>query len=312
VATRNAVGARLSTREPRRSVLSLGTSPDRRLEASVTLETWRLCRAATRRSWLVDVLRCRDVKRFERRTALITGGGHGIGRACALRLADEGASIVVADIDLDAAEAVSSVLARVDALAVRCDVIDQASVDGAVRTATDHFGGVDVLIHTAGGDGRPTNPDDPDDDHWSTMLDLNLLGVVRCIRACLPSLVASSGGNAVVIGSINGLVSAGSEPYSAAKAALSNLIMNLAARHGRQGVRFNLIAPATIRTRVWDDQPNSLERLTALYPLGRAGTPDDVAAAVAFLASDDAAWITGITLPVDGGLLAAGPIRLEQ
>jgi NAD(P)-dependent dehydrogenase (short-subunit alcohol dehydrogenase family) len=243
---------------------------------------------------------------------LIIGGGHGIGRACALRLAHEGAAIVVADIDLDAAENVSSSLDGVEALPVRCDVTDQASVDGAVRTATDHFGGLDVAVHTAGGDRRPTNPDDPDDDHWSTMLDLNLLGVVRCVRACLPSLVASSaGGSVVVIGSINGLVSARSEPYSAAKAALPNLITNLAARHGRQGVRFNLIAPATIRTRVWDDQPDSLARLTALYPLGRAGTPDDVAAAVAFLASDDAAWITGVTLPVDGGLLAAGPIRLE-
>jgi NAD(P)-dependent dehydrogenase (short-subunit alcohol dehydrogenase family) len=113
----------------------------------------------------------------------------------------------------------------------------------------------------------------------------------------------------VTIGSINGLVAARSEPYSAAKAGLQNLTINLAARYAASGVRFNLIAPATIRTRVWDDQLAELERMTALYPLGRVGTPDDVAAAVAFLASDDAAWITGIILPVDGGLLAAGPIR---
>lgn len=209
---------------------------------------------------------------------MIIGGGHGIGRACAPRLANEGAAIFVADIDLDAAEVVSTEVDGVEALTVRCDVTDQASVDGTIRTATEHFGGSDVLVHTAGGDAPPTNLGDPDYDHWSTMLDLNLLGVIRCVHACLPSLVASSaGGNVVVIGSINGLVSAGSEPYSADKAALPNLIMNLAARHGGHGVRFNLIAPATIRTRVWDDQPDSLERLTALYPLGRAGTPDDVA-----------------------------------
>ena len=101
-----------------------------------------------------------------------------------------------------------------------------------------------------------------------------------------------------------------SEPYSAAKAGLQNLTLNLAARYGADGVRFNLIAPATIRTRVWDDQAEELERLRPMYPLGRVGTPDDIAAAVAFLASDDAAWITGITLPIDGGLLAAGPLRL--
>ena len=114
----------------------------------------------------------------------------------------------------------------------------------------------------------------------------------------------------VTIGSINGLVSARSEPYSAAKAGLQNLTLNLAARYGVDGVRFNLIAPATIRTRVWDDQPSELERLRARYPLGRVGTPEDIAAGVAFLASDDAAWITGVVLPIDGGLLAAGPLRV--
>jgi len=142
------------------------------------------------------------------------------------------------------------------------------------------------------------------------MLDFNLMGAVRCIRAVLPQLlIAPSSSSVVTIGSINGLVAARSEPYSAAKAALQNLTLNLAARYGARGIRFNLIAPATIRTRVWDNQPDELERMTPMYPLGRIGRPEDIAAAVAFLASDDAAWITGITLPIDGGLLAAGPIR---
>jgi meso-butanediol dehydrogenase / (S,S)-butanediol dehydrogenase / diacetyl reductase len=133
--------------------------------------------------------------------------------------------------------------------------------------------------------------------------------VVRCIRAVLPQMLIASSGSVVTIGSINGLVAARSEPYSAAKAGLQNLTLNLAARYAEHGIRFNLIAPATIRTRVWDNQPDELKRLTSMYPLGRVGTPDDIAAAVAFLASDDAAWITGITMPIDGGLLAAGPIR---
>jgi NAD(P)-dependent dehydrogenase (short-subunit alcohol dehydrogenase family) len=251
--------------------------------------------------------------RFDGRTALITGGGHGIGRACALRLAGEGAAVVIADVDDDAATSASAELRRSGrrALSVRCDVTDTDSVHAAVAAAADEFGGVDVLVNTAGGDRRPADPDDPDDAHWTTMFDFNLLGVVRCVRAALPHLlVAPSGGSVVTIGSINGLVAARSEPYSAAKAGLQNLTINLAARYAPHGIRFNLVTPATIRTRVWDDQPRELERMTALYPLGRVGTPDDVAAAVAFLASDDAAWVTGVTLPIDGGLLAAGPIRL--
>ncbi len=252
------------------------------------------------------------MKRFEGRKAFVTGGGHGIGRACVRRLAAEGAAVVVADLDYDAATAATAELTGSGArgLAVSCDVTDGRSVQEAVREAVASFGGLDVLVNTAGGDAMPPEPDDPDDAHWARMLDFNLIGVVRCVRAALPQLLsARSGASVVTIGSINGLVAARSEPYSAAKAGLQNLTLNLAARYGAHGVRFNLIAPATIRTRVWDSQPDELHRLMSLYPLGRIGTPDDIAAAVAFLASDDAAWITGITLPVDGGLLASGPIR---
>jgi meso-butanediol dehydrogenase/(S,S)-butanediol dehydrogenase/diacetyl reductase len=251
------------------------------------------------------------MKRFEGRTAFITGGGHGIGRACARRLAAEGAAVVVADVDDDAANAATAELTGAGArgISVSCDVTDARSVTEAVSRAVANFGGVDVLVNTAGGDAMPPDPDDPDDAHWARMLDFNLIGVVRCIRAALPQLLIAPSGSVVTIGSINGLVAARSEPYSAAKAGLQNLTVNLAARYGGHGIRFNLIAPATIRTRVWDDQPDALKHLTSMYPLGRIGTPDDIAAAAAFLASDDAAWITGITLPIDGGLLAAGPIR---
>jgi meso-butanediol dehydrogenase / (S,S)-butanediol dehydrogenase / diacetyl reductase len=251
------------------------------------------------------------MRRFEERSAFITGGGHGIGRACARRLAAEGAAVIVADVDDAAANALAAELTASGArsVSVSCNVTDAGSVTAAVSTAVASFGGVDVLVNTAGGDAMPPDPDDPDDVHWARMLDLNLLGVVRCIRAVLPQMLIASSGSVVTIGSINGLVAARSEPYSAAKAGLQNLTLNLAARYAEHGIRFNLIAPATIRTRVWDNQPDELKRLTSMYPLGRVGTPDDIAAAVAFLASDDAAWITGITMPIDGGLLAAGPIR---
>jgi meso-butanediol dehydrogenase/(S,S)-butanediol dehydrogenase/diacetyl reductase len=134
------------------------------------------------------------------------------------------------------------------------------------------------------------------------MLDLNLLGPVRVARAVLPWLRRSTDGpSIVVVGSINASVTLGSEPYSAAKAGLASVVANLAADLGPAGVRVNAVAPATIRTRVWDDQGGP-DRLAPLYPLGRVGEPHDVAATIAFLCSSDVAWITGHTLPVDGGL----------
>jgi NAD(P)-dependent dehydrogenase (short-subunit alcohol dehydrogenase family) len=198
------------------------------------------------------------------------------------------------------------------ARAIGLNVTNAASVNEAISTAVEEFGRLDVLVSTAGGDSPEPPFTDAGDALWVRLADLNLLGVVRCIRAALPHLIASPvGGVVVTIGSVNGLAAFGSYPYSAAKAGLESVTKNLAAEYGRSGVRFNLIAPATIRTRVWDDQPGALDNLSRLYPLGRVGEPEDIAAAVAFLASDDAAWITGITLPVDGGILAGPKAHLR-
>src|SRR4051794_22303152 len=102
-----------------------------------------------------------------------------------------------------------------------------------------------------------------------------------------------------MVSSVNGVAAFGEEPYAAAKAGLCNLAMNLAVRYGPERIGFNVVAPGTIRTRVWDHQDGALDRLKQLYPLGRVGEPEDIAAAIAFLASADAGWITGITLPVE-------------
>ncbi len=127
---------------------------------------------------------------------------------------------------------------------------------------------------------------------------------MRCIPAALPGLIAAGDGSSVVaIGSINGNAAIGGYPYSAAKAGLENLIKNLASQHGRQGVRFNLVTPGTIRTRNWIGRDDDLAILAQSVPLGRVGEPEDIAAAVSFLASADASWITGINLPVEGGTL---------
>nr|WP_280529703.1 SDR family oxidoreductase [Actinocatenispora sera] len=167
---------------------------------------------------------------------------------------------------------------------------------------------VDDLVCTAGGDkdSPPSFLDETDDD-WRRLVELNLYGVVRCIRAAVPRMTA--GGAIALVGSVNGLAAWGGAPYSAAKAGLVNLTQQLAAEFGPRGIRVNLVAPGTIRTRVWDDQPGRPDQMSVLYPLGRIGEPADVANALAFLCSPDASWITGVTLPVDGGA-SAGPRHL--
>lgn len=250
--------------------------------------------------------------RFDGRAIYVTGGGHGIGRAVALRLAGEGGLIAVSDIDAAAARQVAGEIGATGgtAFATSCDVTSTASVGASFAEAVGRLGKLDVLVTTAGGDSHePGAFEAIGDEIWDTKIDLNLQGVVRCIRAALPSLIAASPcGNVVAIGSVNGSVAFSGYPYSAAKAGLEITIRNLAARYGRKGVRFNLITPGTIRTRNWDGRDADLRRIALMYPLARVGEPEDVAAAVAFLASADASWITGINLPVEGGLLT-GPAK---
>lgn len=245
--------------------------------------------------------------RFDGQVALITGAAHGIGAATAQRLHREGASVMIADHDHEAAERTAGQLGE-RAGVVRCDVHDRESVDAAVAATLDAFGGLDQLVAVAGGSSPMPPFAEQSDELWTELIDLNLTGVMRCVRAALPQLRTSEHPAVVMVSSVNGLAAWGEESYGAAKAGLSNLARNLAVRHGPDKIRFNVVAPGTVRTRVWDSQDGSLDRLRRFYPLGRVGEPEDIAAAVAFLASDDAAWITGITLPVEGGGMA-GPLQ---
>ncbi|MCX4977637.1 SDR family NAD(P)-dependent oxidoreductase [Streptomyces sp. NBC_00620] len=247
------------------------------------------------------------MRRFEGYGVLITGAARGIGAATARRLAEEGAQVLVTDVDLAEAEKTAASIrelgARAEAFA--CDVGERASVEEAVSHAVDTFGSLDVLVNNAYGctPDAPLFEDEPD-EVWARDLDLTLTGAYRCSRAALPHLVASGRGAIVSIGSVNGLQDFGNHAYSAAKAGLVSLTRTLAGHAAPRGVRVNLVAPGTVRTTAWEGRDADLEVASGLYPLGRVGEPEDIAAAVAFLASRDAAWITGTTLCVDGGLLA--------
>ncbi|MFE4450059.1 SDR family NAD(P)-dependent oxidoreductase [Streptomyces sp. NPDC056796] len=244
--------------------------------------------------------------RFDGYAALLTGAGQGIGAATAHRLASEGAAVLVTDLDPGRAERTAAGIREAGGTAgsLACDVGDRAAVDAAVAHAVAVFGRLDVLVNNAYGNHDDAALfEDEEDEPWARTLDITLSGPYRCSRAALPHLVASGRGAVVNIGSVNGEQDFGGHAYSAAKAGLASLTRTLAGHAGPRGVRVNLVAPGTIRTEGWAGRDAQLARASALYPLGRIGEPEDIASAVAFLASRDAAWITGTTLRVDGGLL---------
>ncbi|MEV7074062.1 SDR family NAD(P)-dependent oxidoreductase [Streptomyces sp. NPDC093990] len=246
-------------------------------------------------------------KRFEGHAALVTGAARGIGAAAARRLAEEGARVVLADRDGQVAEETAAHLREqgLTARAVECDVADRAAVEAAVAHTVAAFGSLDVLVNCAARC-TPETPlfEDDSDEDWARDLDVTLSGPYRCSRAALPHLAASGRGAIVTIGSVNGLQDFGNHAYSAAKAGLGSLTRTLAGHAAARGVRVNLVVPGTVRTSAWEGRDSELADLRRLYPLGRVGEPEDIAAAVAFLASRDAAWITGTALVVDGGLTA--------
>ncbi|QNE76857.1 glucose 1-dehydrogenase [Streptomyces finlayi] len=245
--------------------------------------------------------------RFDGYAVLITGAGQGIGAATARRLASEGASVLVTDLDGARAESAAAEIRGTGgtADAFPCDVGDRPAVEAAVAHAVATFGRLDVLVNNACSAGADAPLfEDETDEVWQRDLDITLSGPFRCSRAALPHLVDSGRGAIVNIGSVNGEQDFGGHAYSAAKAGLAGLTRTLAGHAAPRGVRVNLVAPGTVRTDAWAGREAQLDRMGPLYPLGRVGEPDDIAAAVAFLASRDASWITGTTLRVDGGLLA--------
>ncbi|MFG1664422.1 SDR family NAD(P)-dependent oxidoreductase [Streptomyces sp. Y7] len=248
-----------------------------------------------------------DTMRFADHAVLITGAARGIGAATARRFAEEGARVLLTDRDGPETESTAARLRDrgLTTRALACDVADRASVEAAVAHTVAEFGSLDVLVNCAASCTPDTELfEDGPDDAWALDLDITLTGTYRCCRAALPHLAASGRGAIVNIGSVNGVQDFGNHAYSAAKAGLGSLTRTLAGHAAARGVRVNLVTPGTVRTSAWEGRDEELDAIRGLYPLGRVGEPEDIAAAVAFMASGDAAWITGTTLTVDGGLTA--------
>ncbi len=243
--------------------------------------------------------------------AFVTGAGGTIGGAIAETLAARGWGVACADINLARAESCAGAGREAGgaAQAGEVDVTDERSVATAARAALA-LGDIAALVNNAG---QAFGPSMRTMDYatWRRDVALNLDGAFLCIAALQDHLLARGGGSIVNMGSVNGLGAYGHPAYSAAKAGLLHLTRCLAVEYGPGNLRVNAVAPGTVRTRAWDQRlaanPAVFEEVAGWYPLGRVATPLDVARAVAFLLSEDAAYITGAVLPVDGGIGAGLP-----
>ena len=238
------------------------------------------------------------------KTALVTGASRGIGRAIALRLAEDGANVAVIYAgSADKAEAVVNEITAlgVNAKAYRCNVADSAAVNETVKAVTNDLGKIDILVNNAGitRDGLMLRMQDEDFD---AVLDTNLKGAFNMIRACYSGFIRKKSGRIINISSVSGIMgNAGQANYSASKAGVIGLTKSVARELASRGITCNAVAPGFIQTDMTENLGDNNPLLNSI-PLGRMGKPEDIAAAVAFLASDSAAYITGEVLKVDGGL----------
>lgn len=245
-------------------------------------------------------------ERFTDKVAVVTGGASGIGAATVRRLASEGASVVIADLQGDAAEALALDIGDA-AMPYGLDVTDVAAVEALMQAAVDHFGKLDIVFNNAGISslGRV---DSIDLDAWHRVIDVDLNAVFYGCRAAIPHMRTNGGGAIVNTASISGLFGDWGVPaYNAAKGAVMNLTRAMAADHARDNIRVNAVCPGGVETAMTDSLVKSrraAEQYERLVPMARMGVADEIASAVAFLASDDASYVTGHGLVVDGGVTA--------
>jgi meso-butanediol dehydrogenase / (S,S)-butanediol dehydrogenase / diacetyl reductase len=256
-------------------------------------------------------------RKLEDKVAIVTGGGSGIGHAIAVIFAEQGARVVVADIMGDNAEATVNLIKAMggSAIAVQADVSQKPAVDKLMAETNRFAQHVDILVNNVA---MPvgTNILSFEEDVWDETVQVTLKSVYLCSRAVLPGMIAQKSGSIVNIASVNALSAFGTMSYSAAKAGVVNLTKNLAVTYGPHNIRVNVVCPGVVRSALWDKRlkrnPVFFEQIAKWYPLGRVGEPEEIAKAVLFLASSDAAWITGATLVVDGGLTAGNSFMMQE
>jgi 2-hydroxycyclohexanecarboxyl-CoA dehydrogenase len=247
--------------------------------------------------------------RLDAKVTIVTGAGRGIGRGIVEKLAAEGAKVVVSDVDEESARETAGAIGG-ESVGLRADVTSKESVEAMVEEVVDRFGRVDVLVNNAGWDKVEPFLKSNESD-WERVIAINLYGTLHCCKAVLPVMVEQEYGKVVNIGSDAGRVgSSGEAVYSAAKGGIISFTKTLAREMARYKINVNCICPGPADTplfaEIGEENPKLKEALQKAIPFRRLALPQDLANAVAFLASDEAEYITGQTLSVSGGLTMAG------
>lgn len=250
-------------------------------------------------------------ERLNGKVALVTGAGSGIGRAAALALASEGARVVLADICGETCDTTARAIAEAggQALPVRCDVSVAADVEALVRDTLQTFGGLDCAFNNAGVEGAEASVDEYTEEDWDRTIATNLKGVWLCMKHEIPPMLERGGGAIVNGGSVASLIAFdGLAAYVTSKHGILGLTKTAALEYAERGIRVNAVCPGVVRTPMIDrftgGSPEAEARFVAVEPMRRMGEPEEVARAVVWLCSDDASFVTGHGLVVDGGLVA--------